>query len=387
MTYTLSYGNTDGANATNTMLAFPLPAGSTFVSATGGGSYNPASGLVEWYLDTLLSGAVGRVKVQADLDIGQVAGTQVEVDAADLKGTIGGLTARQQATNIAYIDNTANALQLSLTALTNPTAPNTQVTVQLEVTNTSGALVTGTELRLQVPVGLNAFNESIATNLTDCLGSLGGTGQCSPGEIAFWDLGVLAPAETRILMLSPTTVFSLENGTLINWQAILSADTHDDLGAETTTLISDFAYPDTDADGIMDPFDNCPAIANVFQEDYRVDNAGDVCDKDDDNDGIPDSYENLYGFLDPFNESDAGLDQDNDGLTNLEEYLKGTHPNDNDTDDDGVLDGVDNCPVTPNVDQTDTDGDGVGDACPDNSDDVLCFPVKSAGGKTGLVCL
>ncbi len=38
-------------------------------------------------------------------------------------------------------------------------------------------------------------------------------------------------------------------------------------------------------------------------------------------------------------------------------------PGAGDADDDGVADGVDNCPQTPNADQADADGDGVGDVC------------------------
>ena len=34
-----------------------------------------------------------------------------------------------------------------------------------------------------------------------------------------------------------------------------------------------------------------------------------------------------------------------------------------DTDQDGVLDSEDNCVDTPNTDQTDSDGDGIGDVC------------------------
>jgi hypothetical protein len=48
---------------------------------------------------------------------------------------------------------------------------------------------------------------------------------------------------------------------------------------------------------------------------------------DTDGDGLPDTWENLYGF-DPYNPADAALDSDGDGLTNLQEYQLGTDPRD-----------------------------------------------------------
>ena len=50
----------------------------------------------------------------------------------------------------------------------------------------------------------------------------------------------------------------------------------------------DVCDPDDDNDGVADGDDNCPFDANPGQEDYDGDGEGDVCDADDDNDGVPD---------------------------------------------------------------------------------------------------
>ncbi len=84
--------------------------------------------------------------------------------------------------------------------------------------------------------------------------------------------------------------------------------------------------PDGDGDGIPDATDNCPADANSAQLNFDADGEGDVCDIDDDNDGIPDTFEVIHG-LNPFDSNDAGLDNDSDGLTNLEEFIANRNPN------------------------------------------------------------
>jgi hypothetical protein len=81
---------------------------------------------------------------------------------------------------------------------------------------------------------------------------------------------------------------------------------------------------------------------------------------------MPDSWESQYD-LDPEDNSDAALDSDNDGLTNLEEYKKGTNPLSEDSDGDNYSDKieVDNG-SNPNSKldypkNIDSDGDGIKD--------------------------
>ncbi len=77
---------------------------------------------------------------------------------------------------------------------------------------------------------------------------------------------------------------------------------------------------DVDSDTVADYHDNCPLIVNTDQLNTDGDSEGNVCDLDDDNDLIPDEIEVAMG-LDPLDASDATDDLDNDGLSNVDEYL------------------------------------------------------------------
>lgn len=131
-----------------------------------------------------------------------------------------------------------------------------------------------------------------------------------------------------------------------------------DVGEDTLELIA--VTIDSDGDGVNVIDDNCPTISNQNQTDTDSDGSGDLCDSDDDNDGIldsqdtfpldpnesvdtdgdgignnadsdddndgmPDVYEITNG-LDPLDATDANLDNDSDGLSNIEEFQLGRNP-------------------------------------------------------------
>lgn len=150
---------------------------------------------------------------------------------------------------------------------------------------------------------------------------------------------------------------------------------------------------DTDSDTVGDNSDNCVDISNTNQLDTDGDTAGNVCDDDDDGDGLPDADEIGYGSNPLLVDSDADTvedpydnciaaantgqddldgdgagdacdtDDDGDGLTDAQELVLGSNRLSADTDEDGFIDGEDNCVLVFNDDQADTDEDGRGDAC------------------------
>lgn len=79
-----------------------------------------------------------------------------------------------------------------------------------------------------------------------------------------------------------------------------------------------------------------------------------------DEDLMSDYWETKYG-LDPTNAADAIADLDNDLLTNLEEYQRGTLPNDIDSDDDTLSDYIEINTYNSNPTNPDTDSDDLDD--------------------------
>jgi YD repeat-containing protein len=113
--------------------------------------------------------------------------------------------------------------------------------------------------------------------------------------------------------------------------------------------------PDADGDGIPDHIERRNALNPANPSDASLDADADgvsnlleyqqgtsIVSSDTDGDGMPDGFELRFG-LDAFS-NDAATDRDGDSLTNLQEFQLRTDPNDVDTDNDGVADNVDPAP-------------------------------------------
>jgi hypothetical protein len=88
---------------------------------------------------------------------------------------------------------------------------------------------------------------------------------------------------------------------------------------------------DRDLDTRLDGLDNCPAAANLGQQDFDGDASGDVCDADDDGDGLLDTVETGTGiYVSPTDTGSNPLDSDSDGDGRPDgvEIANGWNPND-----------------------------------------------------------
>lgn len=288
LVYRLTYGNVGSAAVADARLTFPVPEGTTFRSADGGGTFS--GGLVTWDLGSLAPNSGGRVEVEVDVAALSTPDF-LDVDMAEISGTVSFLPQHARASAVVRVDE--EPLQLSVVITPETVQSFDTVNGTLTVTNPTASPTGSLALRVLWPEELD-FESPTTSGGGSCPGS------CNAGEYLFWNLGVLGAGQ-QVQVTFAEDLNSYPDGRLIPWEIELIEADFPARTASRTQLYAPFSDSDGDGDA-------------------------DAIDPDDDNDGMPDWWE-LENGLNPFNAADAGIDGDGDGVDNLGEYLAGSDPN------------------------------------------------------------
>jgi hypothetical protein len=217
LTYTLAFGHiATAAVAPNTTLRMPVPAGTSFVSASDDGEF--ADGAVEWSLGTLQPGESGKRTLRVMVDSDLVDGDLIEAQAAITDSS--SIPKQSRADAVTRVQ-TGLPLVFSMEANPDPAAVSETLQLALTVANTTAFNMTDVVVTLRMPVELNAFQVALASGGPAC-NLFGGLGTCDPPELIVWDIGTLAANDGVTLTLPPSVRANLPGGSTIVLEATAS---------------------------------------------------------------------------------------------------------------------------------------------------------------------
>lgn len=250
--YIITYSNV-GTSGSGLELEFPLPAGSSFVSATGSGSLSGE--IVVWDLGSLAAGEGDQRRVT--ISMSGDSGDLLEIDPVRLSGTDSGYVSHtvevNGVTRIEVDERPALALSLSPQAVRR----SEPIDVEFTVTNPTTTLMSNVELRLRYPEHLNNLNTSYistggAANSVRCIGNVS-EDLCSSGEIAVWSLNALPPGSGVTVGLSPEVLSYPVDGTLIQFQAEVWIDGEQVITESRSARVDSDPFFEITLDKIADP--------------------------------------------------------------------------------------------------------------------------------------
>jgi uncharacterized repeat protein (TIGR01451 family) len=422
ITYAIAYANTGAGVALNATITDPLPAGTTFVSASSGGA--SAAGSVTWTLGNLAAGASGSVTVTVGAAVDGVYANQAAIQF------VVGVTPRTVTSNLV---TTTRDGPPDTQITVKPTSPSDVVSPAFDFASSEagstfecaldgGAFAPCTGPRSVGPLALGVHTfEARATDAT---------GHVDPTPAAFtWRVNAtpIAVADAATTAVDTAVVIAvLANDGGLGDAPIAVAATDPPHGSVLITVAGAivytpdpgysgpdaFSYTITDADGqtaaatvavAVASGDRAPiAVPDATQADADpIDIAVLANDSDPDGDPLavvgvtapssgaaamnPDGtvrYTPAAGFIGTATFSyTVGDGRGGTASATVTIVVDGRAGRDGDQDGDGVPDGLDNCPTTPNADQADRDHDGLGDACdPDKDGDGFVDTAGVSGG-------
>jgi hypothetical protein len=212
LTYTLHYANQSNSTISNATLMLTTPSGTT-VTDTGGGT--DAQGVITWDLGTLGSGEGGTRS--ATVTVNAATGQQLRAEAVVFD--TGDPAEQSRAT--AQTPVGASPLIALVEVNPDPGRQNEATDVTVTVTNPStSTTVNDIAVHVRVPQGVNNVPTTAISSGATC----GNSGACAPGTNIVWQIGDLAPEESRMVSLTPTIANATVDGSVISYQADVRED-------------------------------------------------------------------------------------------------------------------------------------------------------------------
>ncbi|MBU2902023.1 IPT/TIG domain-containing protein, partial [Maribacter dokdonensis] len=150
------------------------------------------------------------------------------------------------------------------------------------------------------PTAVNCNPSSIEENnlINDIIGSLTATDADVSDAHSFQLIAGVGDTDNASFSISganllASEIFDFETRSSYSIRILTTDEDGNTYEGNLTITITDEIDEDADSDDIKDSVDNCPAIANTDQLDTDSDGAGNVCDTDDDNDGILDAEDDF----------------------------------------------------------------------------------------------
>ena len=221
VTYTIAYANTGDTEATNVTISDAIPANTSFVSSTGGGTQ--AGGVVTWNLGILAAGASGSVQLTVRVASPLPNGTLLVNDTCRIASNE---TTPVSAGSVGTTVTSAPALAISQVDSPDPVTAGSSLSYTFSYLNSGTANSTGVVITTQVPVNTTFLSATAGGALS--------------GSLVTWSVGSLPVGASGSVQLVVRVNSTLVAGTLItsNTCQIDSNETAAVQGAPVTTTVA-----------------------------------------------------------------------------------------------------------------------------------------------------
>lgn len=246
-TYTVVYGNRSTETTTGTTLRLPIPGGTSFASASGGGVLT--GGAVVWNLGTLAGRQGGQRQVR--VNVASIAeGAHLVVDPATIDGQGDFLAHQTRARSLSRVENDTR-LDVAITVDRDPVLPNERTSVRATVSNRSAIdFANNVILRWRTPTGIFSVTDGSAMLGGSCSGT-----SCDAREIATFNLGTLPPGGGVVVEWPPAVSNSAPGGSIISHPVEVEADDRSRVTAAHSVLVQEARALDLAVDVDFDPLD------------------------------------------------------------------------------------------------------------------------------------